>query len=137
MKTSPISAAHKYIMALEAIRNADTLGAARAAAADALKTTFERPDADEIVVYGAYGHNTKQPFVELGMTSTEVQMSPAEARKLALQILEAATNAETEGFMVAFFGRADMDDAQLGMIIGNFRAYREQQLDAGAVESDT
>jgi hypothetical protein len=137
MKVSPISAAHKYTMALEAIRDAATLSDARAAAADALKTTFDRPEADEVTVYGAYGLNTRRPFVELGSTSTEVQLSTAEARRLALHILQAATNAETEGFLVTFFGRADMDDEQLGMIIGNFRAYREQQLgDAGAARSD-
>lgn len=64
-----------------------------------------RPRRNEAAVTSGYGANTRQPFVELRVNDSQSQMTPAKAREIALMLFAAADAAESDGFIVQFFGR--------------------------------
>jgi hypothetical protein len=132
MKTDPISAAHAYRLAFDRILRATTLQDARKIAADALKITFDSPEPGVLSVSSGYGQNTKQPFVTLALASPVETANPAaqlltsQAREIAMQILEAADAAESDGFVVGWLGDvADLNEAQAAALLQEFRAYRD------------
>lgn len=134
MKTDPISAAHGCQLALRRVLKAQTLHEARKIASGALAIIFDPPQAGIVSVSSGYGHNTDKPFVEVGLANpTEsanpaVQMLTHQARAIALQILEAADAAESDGFIVSFLRSvADLREEQLGQVLVQFRAYRDAQ----------
>lgn len=57
-----------------------------------------------IHVESGYGHNTRQPFVEIKTDKLKepLQLSPNEARDLAANLLQAAEAAEQDAFIVEF-----------------------------------
>lgn len=136
MQTDPISAAHGYVLALRRVLKAQTLHEARKAASGALEITFTPPEEAHIGVASGFGHNTKQPFVTFSLANpTEsanptIQMTTQEARQIAIQILEAADAAESDGFLIGWLQEGtDISDAQLGRLIAEFRAYRARLRD--------
>jgi len=142
MKTDPISAAHAYRQALQAVLKATVLHQARQIAQQALDITFTPAEGGHISVTSGYGHNTKRPFVTLGIANpTEsanpiVQMSSSEARRQALYILEAADAADSDGFVLSWLGDgpANLSEQQAAVLLNDFRAYRERL--RGKEESD-
>lgn len=55
-----------------------------------------------------------------------MQMSPAQARRIAGQLLEAAEAAESDGFLVGWLGEdKDLGEQQVGSLLISFRAYRD------------
>lgn len=132
MKADPISAAHAYRQALQAVMKAQTLHEARQRASKALDVTFDKPEDTHISVGSGYGHNTNQPFVTIGIANpTEsanpiVQLPTDEARRQALTILEAADAAESDGFLITWLGNQDLSLGQLATLLADFRAWREQ-----------
>jgi len=82
-----------------------------------------------IGITSGFGHNTQRPFVQMLIERADwmTQMSPAEARNLAFNLLQAADGAESDGFLVTFLReKADIDDmsAIAGLLV-EFREYRE------------
>jgi len=57
-----------------------------------------------IMVTSGYGGNTRQPFVEIKTDKLKapLQLSPEEARDLALNLLQAAEAAEQDAFIFEF-----------------------------------
>lgn len=135
MKTDPISAAHAYRAALQAVMKAQTLHEARARAYKALDIIFDRPEDTHISIASGYGGNTQRPFVAIGIANpTEsanpiVQLPTDEARRQAMYILEAADAAESDGFVIEWFSRgaAHLSDEQAAAVLADFRAYREKR----------
>jgi len=57
-------------------------------------------------------------------------ISPNEARALALNILECADAAETDGFLVEFFkGEMEQPDQTVIVVLMQFREYRKKRAD--------
>lgn len=82
-----------------------------------------------IGITSGFGHNTQRPFVQVLIERADwmTQMSPAEARELAFNLLRAADGAESDGFFVTFLQKTvGMDDmrAIAGLLV-EFREYRE------------
>lgn len=134
MKTDPISAAVHYRALLQRIMHAGSLHEARQLASRALEATFDPPSAGMLSVNSGYGMNTHQPFVTLGMANpTEsanpaIQVSTEQARQIALQLLEAADAAESDGFVVEWLqGEAELSEGQAAAMLGIFRQYRERR----------
>ena len=127
MQTDPISAAAGYRMALERIKQARSLQEARQHAREALEITFKRPAAEEIHVSSGLGGATGAAFVTVAMSAPAVQLVTAQARAVALQILEAADAAESDAFLVHFaaelLGEAPAAAASL---LADFRAFRQR-----------
>lgn len=89
-------------------------------------------DGDEIVfwVSSGFGHNTQRPFVQVVIEALDAstQMSPAEARSLALNLLDAADAAESDGFLVTFLrDKIGAEDCAIASILTDFRQWRESQ----------
>jgi hypothetical protein len=132
VKTDPISAAHAYRMALIRILEATTIQDVRKRANAALDITFDKPESGVLSVSSGYGQNTKQPFVTIALASPvetanpAVQLLTSQAREIAMQILEAADAAESDGFVVGWLTDvADLSEAQAAALLQEFRAYRD------------
>lgn len=81
-----------------------------------------------IRVESGYGGNTRQPFVEIkdDRLKAPMQLSPEEARDLALNILEAAEAAEQDAFMFEFVSKdLHAGDQAAANIISEFRKWRD------------
>lgn len=133
MKTDPISAATAYRMALDTISKAGSLATAVRLAQRALEHTFTKPEEGQIGISSGYGNTTKTPFVTLSLANPSesanptIQMSSTQARHQAQYILEAADAAESDGFIVEWLrDKANLNDAQLGAMLAEFRVFREQ-----------
>lgn len=132
-QTDPISAASAYRMALEAIVKAPSLSAAVRAAQQALSITFRPPEEARISIDSGYGHRTKTPYVMFSLANPSesanptIQMSSTEARVQAHYILEAADAADSDGFLVEWMRTLDLSEQQMGAMLAQFRAFREQQ----------
>jgi len=83
--------------------------------------------ADDTVLWATslVSQSTKEGVVELRWGNRKMQMSVAEARQHAMQVLEVAEAAETDAFLVAFFQQLDNSfEGALRMLV-KFREFRE------------
>lgn len=88
------------------------------------------PELDVFTVSSGYGGNTRRPFVEILSPKPKITMNSAEARALALNILEAAIIAEADGMIVEFFTQEiGVTDEQAVPLLQTFRAYRKRWRD--------
>lgn len=84
------------------------------------------------LVSSGYGGNTKRPFVQMQHPAIDrpLTISPNEARALAMNLLECADAAETDGFIVEFFkGEMEQADATIIVLLRQFREYRKKRAD--------
>lgn len=86
-------------------------------------------------VQSGFGHNTQRPFVEMVIHAADfsTQMSPADARALAFNLLGSADAAESDGFLMGFMQQliGVKEPAALAGVLGQFRDYREKQQGGG------
>ena len=128
------SAAAAYRLALDQIVKAATLHEARQRAVKALEVQHPRPEPGDISVVGGFGYRTKVPFVVLGISApTEtanpaVQLHTQQARRIGLDLIEAADAADSDGFLVSWLGQKDLDlsEAQVGQLLEEFRTWRDR-----------
>jgi hypothetical protein len=80
-------------------------------------------------VTSLYGGKTREPRVNFAMPGGEyVQMSPEEARDLALNLLQCADAAESDGFVFEFIkDKVGAPDEISARILGEFREYRDKR----------
>lgn len=82
-------------------------------------------------VTNGFGHNTQQPFVQVLIERADfvTQMSPANARELALNLLEAAEAAESDGFLITFLRKNIKvnDGHAIALVLLEFRKWRDAQ----------
>lgn len=76
-------------------------------------------------VSSGYGANTRQPFVQVEVGPHFTQMSPAAARALALNLLQAAEAAEGDEALIAFFAQLEMPSEELVAMLTAFRRHRD------------
>lgn len=82
------------------------------------------------MVSSGFGGRTQQPFVQVLIEAADfmTQMSPAEARDLAMNLLHCADAAESDGFLITFLrAKLKADDQAIAMILSEFREWREKQ----------
>jgi hypothetical protein len=71
---------------------------------------------------------TGQGFVKLTWGEQHGQLTPAEARRHAFGILEAADAADSDSFLWRFLQQTvGLDDQRAARVLVEFRAYRDQQ----------
>lgn len=82
-------------------------------------------------VSSGFGHNTQMPYVQVLIPKADwmTQMSPADARRVAFNLLACADAAESDGFLVGFFrDHIGLDKAShVAGLLMEFREYREKQ----------
>lgn len=91
---------------------------------------MKKPALKTYTVSSGYGGNTRRPFVEILAPELRVTMSSAEARALALSILEAAITSEADGLIVEFFTKElETSQEQAAVLLLKFRQYRKRWRD--------
>jgi len=137
MNTDPISAATHYRAQLEAITQSRSHHEAVRRAQKALEITFAAPSYDEIEVASGLGLNTGQPFVSLAVSNPVVQLPVGKAREIGLQLLGAAGEAESDGFVMSWLeGVSELSLPQRAALLQEFRAYREKLKGEGGRTND-
>lgn len=74
-----------------------------------------------------FGYRTQQPFVMVTVQEKEftTNMSPAEARSLAMNLLECADAAESDAFLITFLRKkVGANDEAIVAILQDFRDWR-------------
>lgn len=82
-------------------------------------------------VSSGFGHNTQAPYVQVLIKKADwmTQMPPADARRVAFNLLACADAAESDGFLIGFF-RKEIGIEDMRVIAGllvQFREYRQEQ----------
>lgn len=89
---------------------------------------------EEVWAYSAYGAKTGKPMVELRFRGQSVTISPADARRLALNILNAAEGANTDAWLVDFYHRRQgMPMERVAGLIQERRNWRDTREEADDV----
>lgn len=87
------------------------------------------PD-DEVTFWAKsiYGGGTDRPLVELGWGEDVHQVSPDEARAIAVSIFEAAESAETDAFIVQWLrGKIGLEIRGVAQVLRDFREWRARR----------
>jgi len=74
------------------------------------------------------GGLTRQPYVQMIIEDADymIQIEPATARELALNLLRCAEAAEQDGFLVNFFSHVvGVDEGAIVALLTQYRDYRE------------
>lgn len=81
-----------------------------------------------IEVTSIVGLMTKEPYVQLQVPEPVVQLTPEEARDLAINILEASEAAQMDLFLMEFLtGPVGTDMDRAGMMLTTFREWRTER----------
>lgn len=83
----------------------------------------------KIFVTSGYGHNTRQPFVQMSADAMEkpIQLSPEDARDLASNLLQAAEASEQDAFIFEFHSSFVGGDERVGAnMLVQFRKWRDE-----------
>ena len=93
----------------------------------------------KILVTTLYGHHHKRPIVEIRLPRDKpdtpkerrnmIQLEIAEARDLAMNILQAAESAIQDAFIVEFMSEILGDDRQAAAVLVAFRERRHDRQD--------
>ena len=79
-----------------------------------------------IRIEAGYGAESQEPFIEINVPVLRMQMSPENARDLALNLLHAAEAAYSDAFLVEFFKEAlEATDEATAVLVAEFRKWRE------------
>ncbi len=88
-----------------------------------------------IRVSSGYGHNTREPFVQIEMEYPKdhpLQLHPDEARDLAANLLQAAEAAEVDSFIFEFISKElHAGDNAGANILMEYRKFRDSQARRG------
>lgn len=89
------------------------------------------PKTSIINVTSGYGYNTHEPFVEINAPKKRIQMTPENARDLALNLLQAVEASYSDAYLVEFFTSEAVGMPMPGAvgILAEFRKWRETKQD--------
>jgi len=80
----------------------------------------------DFVVSSIYGYASKKPYVNVEVSVSPMQMSPAKAREIALMLLESADASESDAVLIGY-ARDVLDLGEQGatQLLNAFRIYRD------------
>lgn len=85
-------------------------------------------------VRSMFGFNSQEPIVSFSMPGGEtVQMSPADARDLAMNLLRSAEAADTDAFVIGWAKAKipGIDDRGAAILLNDFRQMRDAREEQG------
>lgn len=83
-------------------------------------------------ITSGYGANTREPYIEVQLEDAKIQMPPEDARRLALNLLQAAEAALSDAFLVEFMqAEIGLERPQAANILVKYREWREGRREAG------
>ena len=81
-------------------------------------------------VTSIYGHDTRQPWVQISLGGVESLMPPWQAQMVAAWLNEAAEAALQDAFLVEWMSETfEMELPEAAMILREYRAWRKQRFD--------
>lgn len=81
----------------------------------------------EFSVSSIYGYASKKPYVNVEVSVSPMQMSPAKAREIALMLLESADASESDAVLIGFARDVlSLDQEQSAQILNQLRQYRDK-----------
>lgn len=94
------------------------------------------------MVQGIVAARNNQPYVQMANADRMIaQLTVAQARNVAHDILSAAHNAEADAMIIKFFGRLELPPAALGAFMQEFRDFRfeleQEKVDTSRTDPDT
>lgn len=82
----------------------------------------------DFTVSSIYGYATQKPYVNIEVSVSPMQCSPAKAREMALMLLESADASESDAVLIRFgMDVLDMNQSQAAQLLNQFRIFREKQ----------
>lgn len=85
-------------------------------------------------VNGIVAQRDKQPYIQLSNEKGMIaQMSMAQARKIAMDILQMSARTEADAMIIKFFSRFELPEAAASQMLVEFRDFRAE-LDQEKVE---
>jgi hypothetical protein len=88
----------------------------------------------EFWVNGIVSNRDQQPYVQLSNEKGMIaQLSMAQARNVAMDILQMAARTEADAMILKFFNRAEFPPAAAAALMQDFRDFR-MQLDSELIE---
>jgi hypothetical protein len=93
-------------------------------------------------VNGIVSSRNGQPYIQLATEKGMLcQMSMAEARNVAMDILQMCARTESDAMIVKFFGKMEFPDEALGGLLIEFRDFRaeldQEKINTSMVDPDT
>lgn len=83
---------------------------------------------DSVWVETLVSHRTGEPLVQIAWYDHTGQLTPAQARQLALQLMEAAAITEADAFLIHFMkNTVGTDERAASILLQEFRRFREAQ----------
>lgn len=83
----------------------------------------------EFSVSSIYGYATQKPYVNVEVSISPMQCSPAKAREMALLLLECADASESDSVLIGYAKDVlDLDDRGAAQLLQQFRRYRAKQI---------
>jgi hypothetical protein len=82
-----------------------------------------------VFVDGIVAQRDKQPYVRLFVNGEKVQLSIAEAQKVARDLLMMAARTEADAMILKFFDKKDFPLGAAAAIMQDFRSFRQAQDD--------
>jgi hypothetical protein len=83
----------------------------------------------EFAVSSIYGYATQQPYVNIEVSMSPMQCSPAKARELALMLLESADASESDAVLIGYARDVlNLDERGAARLLNQLRVYRTAQL---------
>lgn len=79
-------------------------------------------------VSSIYGYASQKPYVNVEVSMSPMQCSPAKAREMALMLLEAADASESDAVLIGYAKDVlDLDERGAAQLLNHLRQYREKQ----------
>jgi hypothetical protein len=83
----------------------------------------------DFVLSSIYGYASKKPYVNVEVSMSPMQMSPAKAREIALMLLESADASESDAVLIGYAKDVlDLDERGAAQLLDQLRRYREKAL---------
>ena len=103
---------------------------------------MDEPKAIRIWVNGIVAARNNLPYVQLASDERMIaQLTTAEARSIAHDLLSAAHNAEADAMIIKFFGKLDLPNGALAAFMQEFRHFRyeleQEHVDSSRIDPDT
>lgn len=83
----------------------------------------------DFTVSSIYGYASQKPYVNVEVSMSPMQMSPAKAREIALMLLESADASESDAVLIGYAKNVlDLDERGAAQLLDQLRTYREKAL---------
>jgi hypothetical protein len=101
-----------------------------------------RHNVPSLIVNGVVAQRDKQPYIQIGNEDGKLaQLTMAEARNFAMDILQMCARTEADAMIVQFFEKNDFPEGAAGQLLYDFRDFRakldDEKIETSRSDPDT